>query len=177
MGAPQRYGWRYSLFAGLVALAISFAWMIYQNDTLGWDSIKIIFVIAATAVIATRLAAWIAWQFGLSDHGALAALLTWPAFSFGLVVTISVTDVVTTSPSLPLWAKSPGAVAISLTTTFVYVLLLGSVITVPACVIGTLIFNGIVHGRPTRRPVTPSEPVPPPHPVSSSEQDRAPPAR
>jgi hypothetical protein len=76
MGFHMRHGWTYGLFAGIVAfpLAVLFAWTHVTHDVP--TLLRIATAMSLGAVVAARVAGWLAVLAGCRDHARLAAAFT-----------------------------------------------------------------------------------------------------
>jgi hypothetical protein len=79
-GNTARYGWRYSLFAGIVAFPIAAGvTLLFGRGVINWPLVAFLTV---TAIAAARLGGWLALAWGGRDHGIRAAAFTGIVYAF-----------------------------------------------------------------------------------------------
>jgi hypothetical protein len=104
-------------------------------------SITFILVAALCAFIAARIAGYLAARAQQSDHGVLAGCATWPIFSLLMGVVLLTRDYVAPPPFSTTWVGTWADILTTIVGAMFGVFLFSSYITLPACLLGTAVFN------------------------------------
>jgi hypothetical protein len=160
-GNTARYGWRYSLFAGIVAFPIAAGVMlVLGRGDMSWSDAAILTV---AAVIAARLGGWLALLSGGRDHGIRAGAFTAVGYALlcGILVQTSFAFRLLFEPSLERLTTSERwqLVLNDGVPAFIRDFVIGSIVgalfiaglfgwlIVFACMVGTLLFQRIIRRR------------------------------
>jgi hypothetical protein len=140
------HGWSYSVFAGAVAGIIETVWISLAPLAPGAKlaepaSIAVILVVTLCAFVAARIASNLAARAQQSDHGVLAGCATWPIFSLLIGVAILIRDYFAPPPFNTPWPATWSGILATIVGGMLAIMLFSSLIALPACLLGTAVFN------------------------------------
>ena len=135
MKRPAKYGWFFSVFAGIFATASIYvtSWLM----SIPSPPLDAILYFGACAFLAARVAGWIARTLGWEDYGWVAGACS--AVIFSLIIRLPVVMLKAVDPAyhLPDW--------IDLIPRSFDWLLLSSLFILPFCIVGTAVFIVSLH--------------------------------
>jgi hypothetical protein len=139
----SRHGWSYSVFAGAFAGIIETVWIALAPRAKLAEpaSIAVILVVTLCAFVAARIASTLAARAQQSDHGVLAGCATWPIFSVLVGVALLMRDYVAPRPFSTPWPGTWSGILATIMGVMLAMFLFLSLIVLPACLLGTAVFN------------------------------------
>jgi hypothetical protein len=138
----SRHVWSYSVFAGICAGVLETTWVGLSREKLTDPaSITFILVVALCAFIAARIAGTLATRAQRSDHGLLAGCATWPIFSLIVGVVFVMRGYFAPSPFSRPWSGTWAHILITMVGGILAVFISSSYVALPACLLGTAVFN------------------------------------